>query len=418
MGMKGLVVTVGGSPEPVQFTLNEHKFPYVLFVVSSDTRAKVEECIIPKLSYPVPQYEYSEVHHQDFDECYRRLKSDVDGWLSRRGMNSAQICVDITGGTKVMSSVLTLIAIELGCKEITYVAGEKRGAGGLGTVETGSEFIVHAYNPWNAYAVYGLERANWLLREFHAAAAAHTLREASKNCDGSVRTRLESLAGLADAFDCADKFDFRGATSSFHRWKSRLELALDYSDYEKALSHNKRWNIIKAEVNSQGKTPRQRETLLELIANAERRANQARYDDAVGRLYRAVELYGQQLLHQAFGAELGKPSLHSFPERRQADVKERLGEPDENGQYKLGVQNLFRALEFSEDEALREKAGICTELRNPLQTRNSSILAHGLQPVTKKEFCTFWRAALSALEISDDEIPRWPQFNLKLPAAP
>ena len=121
-----------------------------------------------------------------------------------------------------------------------------------------------------------------------------------------------------------------------------------FSIYQQLLSRLESWQSINSQVNSSGKTPG-RETLLELLANAERRAAQARYDAAAGRLYRAVELYAQQQVKQAFGAELGKPRLDDFPQDRRQEVIQELGEPDDDGLYRIGVQKLFAALQFSDN---------------------------------------------------------------------
>ena len=189
-------------------------------------------------------------------------------------------------------------------------------------------------------------------------------------------------------------------------------LACDFSGIQRLISLHGHWRAVRDQTKDNGRTAGQ-ETLLELLANAERRAKQSRFDDAVGRLYRAVELRGQQLVKQAFGAELGRVALERFPASRRNDVLDKLGEP-RCGAYKLGVQNLFQALEFGEDEDLCAQARIYDCLCNHLSNRNSSLLAHGLQPVAKERFESFWEAALPALGLCDADIPRWPQLELKL----
>lgn len=106
-----------------------------------------------------------------------------------------------------------------------------------------------------------------------------------------------------------------------------------------------------------------RATLLELWANAERRAGQGRYDDAVGRLYRAVELRAQQLVRDAYGVELGQIAPNAFPPAQGDAVRRAFREPDDAGRYKSG-----------------------------------------LRP-----------AALAVCAVSEAEIPRWPELTLTLP---
>ena len=294
------------------------------------------------------------------------------------------------------------------------MGGSSRDSNNLGTVITGSENVVKRQNPWVTYSVREFERANWLLASFYADSAAEILEAAARKCDESQRARLEAFAGLAKALGLSDRFDFKGAYSELARWRHKLELLLDYPLYQRLVSLHGHWKAVKDQV-AQNNMTAGRETLLELLANADRRAKQSRYDDAVGRLYRAVELRGQQLVKRAFGAELGKVSTECFPAVRREDVIEKLGQPDD-GPYKLGVQRLFQVLEFSEDESLREQAQIYDRLKNHLQKRNNSLLAHGLQSIKKESFESFWKSALSTLGICDSDIRRWPRLELKLPS--
>ena len=391
--------------------LEGHPDP-VLFVVSGESRHEVESKILPGLHY-VPQFGYSEVSdHQDIGTCYQTIRADIERWLFERKLKPEEVYVDITGGTKAMSAALMLAAVEH-FKNFTYVGGFSRDTNNLGTILTGSEHVVRCQNPWITYAVRELERANGLLEAFYADSAAAILKDAAGKCDESQRARLETFAGLAKALGLADRFDFKGAHAEFRRWRQKLELSLDYPLYKRLTSLHEHWKAVGDQVKYSDQTA-ERETLLELIANAERRANQSRYDDAVGRLYRAVELRGQQLVKQAFGAELGKVSFECLPPASCEAVIKKLGQPHD-GPYKLGVRNLFWILRFSEDETLGEKARIYNCLKDHLQKRNNSLLAHGLLPVKKASFESFWESVLSVLGVCDSDIPRWPQLELRLP---
>ncbi len=412
MNLRGMIASVGGASDPVRKALDEGRPSYVLFVVSSASKSQVEEKILPGLDY-VPQYGYSEISdYQDIGICYQEIRTDIARWLGERGLCPDEVYVDITGGTKAMSAALMLATVER-FKNFTYIGGYSRDANDLGTVIPGSEHVIRRQNPWITYAVRELERANELLKDFYAASATEILENASQKCGDSQRAYLESFAGLAKAFEMADRFDFEGGHREFRRWHQKLELALDYRLYQRLIALHKHWEIVKDQVKNNDRTAG-RETLLELLANAQRRAKQARYDDAVGRLYRAVELYGQQLVQQAFGANLGKISIEDLPTDAHEEVMEELGQPSDKP-YKLGVQNLFWILKFSENCILCEKSQIYDGIKNHLQRRNNSLLAHGLQPVKEEIYTSFWGKILLALNIDDSEIPRWPEVIFKLP---
>ena len=412
MILRGLAVTVGTSPEPVRKAVEVEKPAFVLFIVSSTTWNVPAEKVLPTLKY-VPQWQLLEVSDPErIETCYREISEGLQRWLKERRIGCPEVYIDLTGGTKVMSAALALVATDESIGSFTYVGGDARDPDNRGIVVTGFERVVSTGNPIQTYAVRELERANWLLAEFYADAAVEVLQYAAGRCDAAFQKPLETFAGLAKSLGCADRFDFDGALDNYGGWRRNLAL-MDYSICKEVESLDQQWKTISEQVKSGDRTPG-RETLLELLANAERRAHQSRYDDAVGRLYRAVELGGQQLVQQAFGAELGKVDLENFPENRRQEVISTLGEP-QDGTYKLGVQNLFRALSFSENEAFCNKTATYYALKGPLQKRNSSLLAHGAQPVKKVDFELFWEKALTSFNILDSEISRWPPLKLELP---
>ena len=413
MALNALIASVGGTPQPIIKAIEWQKPDFILFVVSEGSRGQVEGEVLPGLDY-VPQIESVTVSdHQKIGTCYQEIRDAASAWLTRRGISDSAVYVDNTGGTKAMSSALAMAAVER-FSAFTYVGGERRSAEGLGVVLDGAETVIPVQNPWNQYAARDLERANWLLSEFHAHAAARILNEAAGRCDDEFRSRLLGFADLAEAMGEADRFRFGAAVKKFNGRRRELEFTLGYPAFSSVTTLSDAWNKLDLQTKSDGKTPG-RETLLELLANAERRAKQSRYDDAAGRLYRAVELRGQQLARYAFGAELGRPRLDDFPADRRADAQALLGEPAEDGRYKLGVQKLYEALSLSEDSVLREQGAAYERLKGHLAVRNGSLLAHGLQPVREDVFNNFWRDALDVLGVQESEIPRWPELNLALP---
>ena len=417
MAFRGLVLTVGGTPEPVRKAIEYEKPAFILFVVSADSRNSVETCILPKLSCTyVPQYQIMEISdHEHIGTCYQEIRKEVHKWLTDRNLDTTEVYADLTGGTKVMTAALALVAVDESIASITYVGGDRSGSEDRWVVVSGFERVVQTQNPLQAGAVREIDRANWLLDSFYADAAAETLNDARENSDASHKARLDVFISLAGALGDADRFQFgnKGDLRKFNRCRNTLEHTLDYTTYESLIRLSKHWAKIDNDVNVERKTPG-RQTLLELLANAERRAEQARYDDAVGRLYRAVELYGQQLVKEAFGADLGKSRLEDFPADCHERARELLGEPQQDGKYQLGVKKLYSSLEFSANEEIRKQALIHNTLSDHLSVRNTSLLAHGLQPVSEKTFRAFWKDTLESINIDEKDIPRWPKLTLTL----
>ncbi len=412
---RGLVISVGGTPAPVIKAIARRKPDFILFAASEGTKPLIENEILPALDY-IPQCQtLTLTDYESIGDCYREMRDAMREWLGSVGMAAESVYVDYTGGTKTMSAALVLAGVER-FSAFTYVGGERRDKGGLGVVLDGTEAVIPSQNPWNQYAARDLERANDLLSGYHADAAADILDEAANKCDPEHKNKIRGFARLAEALGKADSFSFRDAVNTFGRARTVLEYTLDRAAFESLAELSGGWLKAADQINANVKTPKTpgRETLLELLANAERRAAQSRYDDATGRLYRAVELRGQQLARAAFGAELGKISPDDFPANRRADAKAMFGDPDENGIFLLGVQNLYAALQFSEYESLREQGAKYDLLKKHLTARNESLLAHGLIPVSQRTFENFRQAALEVLDVEESEIPRWPPMTLTL----
>jgi len=407
-----MVLTVGGSPEPIWAALADAKPQRVIFVVSDGSKSLVEEHILPGLPTNPFQWEWLPVSdHEDIGSSYQEIRRGIGEWVERHHLAPATVAVDITGGTKTMSAALALAGVER-FSRFRYVGGDARDSGGLGRVLTGSERVKRFTNPWNKYAIRELERASSLLGDHYADSAAKVLWAAAERCDASLRSRVGALARFVDALAAADRFDFKGSVRKYGRCRAQLELILGWDAYQRTERLFEHWRIVWEEVKDRRKTPG-RTTILELIANARRRARQGRYDDAVGRLYRVVELHAQGLARSAFGAELGKVSINSIPAGQQAVFRQRFGN-DEDGIYRMGTMQLFASLQYSELDTVEKDRKMYERLEKHLKSRNNSLLAHGTVPVKQEWYDRFLTALLDELSVGEDEIPQWPDISASL----
>src|SRR5205085_1915312 len=92
----------------------------------------------------------------------------------------------------------------------------------------------------------------------------------------------------------------------------------------------------------------------DLVRNAERRQSQGRYDDAVGRVYRAVELTAQVWLQLRHGLETSNVDLGKIPEAQRAALVR--PQPDENGagpgKIKIGLLQAWDVVAAFPDDPL------------------------------------------------------------------
>ncbi|MDI6793613.1 MAG: TIGR02710 family CRISPR-associated CARF protein, partial [bacterium] len=123
------------------------------------------------------------------------------------------------------------------------------------------------------------------------------------------------------------------------------------------------------------------EQLADLFANAARRAEEGKFDDAVARLYRAVELLAQFFLARK-GIDAGDIDLESLP----LNLREKYSQmKDPKGKIKIAQERGYILLEEMGEE-LGQAFLESKRLRNALKSRNDSILAHGLTPISSDDY--------------------------------
>ena len=405
----GLIATVGGTGEPVLKTLNDNYPQYVLFIVSEGSISTVEKEVLPGMGY-APAWDYLVISDpNNMGTIYQELRDGrVEQWLKDNELDVADVYLDITGGTKAMTAALALAGVE-NFHFFSYVGGTERNKENLGTVVSGSEYLVSTPNPWDTYAVRDLELASKMLAGCNADSASSILDAASHKCSPDLSRQLTRFASMARMLGSIDRFNFRDVPQyvngqNFRELTTRFPGLVDLGNH---------WKAVSDDLAREDQTPG-RPTLLELLANAQRRASQHRYDDAVGRIYRAVELYAQQLVKQAFGVELGRVTRESIPPRSRDSFDAQFGRSFRDRSYNLGLANMYQCLDFSENPRLRAKTAVHASLRDRLENRHKSLLAHGVRPVDHQIYQTLMGAALAQLEITQDEIPRWPDFELSV----
>jgi CRISPR-associated protein (TIGR02710 family) len=121
----------------------------------------------------------------------------------------------------------------------------------------------------------------------------------------------------------------------------------------------------------------------DLLNNARRKIADKRYDDASARIYRALELYGQIIFHKTAGCSNDKVESKIIPEKLKEEYTRKYRDPHSH-YLKLPLNATFKYL-----KAMGNDAGIrfferIKEIKNIQSNRNSSILAHGILPVTEK----------------------------------
>ncbi|MDW8049173.1 MAG: TIGR02710 family CRISPR-associated CARF protein, partial [Nitrososphaerota archaeon] len=143
--------------------------------------------------------------------------------------------------------------------------------------------------------------------------------------------------------------------------------------------------------------------IADLINNAERRARkEQKYDDAVARLYRTIELIAHYLLKKFYGIDPANVDAAALPKNLLVD----FGIPEGMKSLKLALEKSYKLLEAKGHE-IGKKYVEDRKLRDLLSKRNTSILAHGLEPVKEE---TYIELREKVIEYAEAAVPNLEQL--------
>ena len=404
---KALVLSVGSSVEPLIYSIEKCKPDFIYFLHSKDTRKSVD-IILSNFDYDSSQYLLKELkNHQSLEESFLKsreiifsLKKDYD------------VTVDFTGGTKPIVAGLVLAAIGEECK-YSYVGSTKgregRDKDGVGVVVSGFEEIINQKDPYDLYAVVEFSRGMAFFNKYQFTAAKSNFSVASEKLeDENLKELADLYVDLVELYDVWDKFNVKINKKTLNNYlDNKILKIVNSSENLKNTINAEHYNFLEQiEDNIEFlklkcgtiKPNKVKYYLSDLLNNALRRIEEGKYDDAVARLYRATELIAQTGLvdkkfielgrlksHQIFYIDLNVveecgnesainyvKSLNEYLYREKEDV---IGIPLRKSFILLNKLNCDYAADYLNDEEFNKK----------LSCRNRSILAHGLNPISKED---------------------------------
>jgi len=385
--MRTLIMTVGTGrdrfdiSEALVFSIDRNRPDRVVFLCSGKTAEQTLPILKSFIEPKKIAFEHFVVANEDDVQYLYGQYLEI----LRKFDPPQEIIVDFTSGTKAMSAAIFAAGIALQVGQVSYITGPRD--------ETGrviKSTHVEVIRPIQVYAEQEMMRAMNLFNHYEFA-AARQLANAYRN-RAEITPKQQQFAkefyDLADAFDKWERFCWQQAASGLGkaaRAKSELRRFLDVD----ALKDASRF------CESVQNEPWSSQRLYDLAANAKRRYEQGRYDDALSRLYRAYEYLVQVRLKNQFNIETAKVSREQLTELKAPEgyLNSLRFEPRKKGEKpvaKLGLRNAIellchlgdqwadalKSLYFGEDEYERAVG----RLAKLLDTRNQSWLAHGTTP--------------------------------------
>ena len=361
----------------ILFSIDNLNPDIVIFFGSEKSKKTVESVKEQYLNEFEEEFDYFEFIHleqiDDFKIYFEAFKRKI------QELNDYKIIIDYTSGTKTMT-MSAAFASMLYRKNLYFIGGERE----EGVVIRGTEKIISQ----NLYPIYDdlmISKIKELFNTNRFDAGKSLLEDVTK-------AKKDTYARLFDAYYYFDNVDYN-KTNEYFITKDFIaewpELKKQFSLNAKALYH----------LNKEDSAMRPFYILGSLINNARRRAEETKYDDAIARLYRSLELIAQIRLNE-YDIDTANVQLDIL---KKHDVNQEF-KPDFSGKIKLSLVQDYELLNSLRDALgefyIRNK----DEFLAAISSRNNSILAHGLNSQTEKQYAKLKELVLRFAKVLNPEI--------------
>ena len=373
-GVKALIMVVSRT-EPVELAVEEFGPEVVGLILFQDILAPVvmkaqELGTGRKFLYRIVD---SPMEIGDSFERFEHLLSEIEA----SGYAPEDVILDVTGGTTPMRFGAALAAMSRNMRMVHQRVPQRFVDGGWELDPAGRREILPMNNPLESTGLLRQDQAVQLFNRRDYAAAALVFVDILRKVNGAERRHYYGgLLSLARGYAAWDVADYAAALN--HLRTACEELSSDFSETALVERTAGLTEAITSHLSFLGKTRGKLsvENVVDMVENARRRiADQGRYDDGVARLYRAVEMYHQWRLLARHSVSTKEVEWDRIGERHRASFLDATK-----------LTELPNVLDLTRARALdRILGGEAREddnvLRDLLRQRNSSILAHGLEPI-------------------------------------
>jgi len=306
----------------------------------------------------------------NFNECFDKFKEKLEEYENNI------IKIDYTSGTKTMTMTAAICAA-IYRKDLFLTSGTR---GKDGIVKKGTE-SKRTQNLYQIYDKFTLDKIKDAFNHQRFETGIELLEETR-----DLKSK-DSFLKLLELYNFWDKFNHDEADNIF---KNGFDKEFKFfPELQNKLGINKA--VIDRIVNPKKESLACYYILADLLNNAVRRAKEGKYDDAIARLYRSLELIAQIKLKTDYGIKTSNVNIDIVKNevKNSEYVNKLIQNNKDNEKIKLGSKKSFELLKELGDPlgfACEDRKG---KIMNSLNLRNMSILAHGLENRTKEEYNDF-----------------------------
>ena len=328
--------------------------------------------------------------------------------------SNGNFLVDISGGVKVMGISLAAAAFWHRVP-VVYQLGEEV----KGIIKPFSSSLITLDNPFMHFGSTELQSIQKLFQSGNYDAAG-ALCENMRESIGDISTlgKLDILRELIQVYQHWDSFAHSSLQDDPIRKTAKMLLAskdkmdrfgLNFADDAKIEENicfledvENSWAREQGSINDKFR-------LVDIYASAQRRACAGKYDDAVARLYRCLEMCASICLLKCGIDDVREPDFRFFLNIFDGEQELRDAFQDQSGYSlptsRLGLNAQMTLLALSNQSFHKRIASIYQDMEKKqlLEKRNRSILAHGTVPISKEEYRQFDRSTRNIVSFVVDK---------------
>ncbi|MDI6917818.1 MAG: TIGR02710 family CRISPR-associated CARF protein [Thermoplasmatales archaeon] len=367
--MRAIIVSIGtgkGVEHGIAKAINGCNPTLVVYLVTEKSKNTVD-LVKPLLNSDYSSEQSFIADENDFEKCYADAKKVLEK-LVKKGYSPENITVDFTSGTKAMSSGLVLASVSLECDNISYVYGKRDD---IGRVISGTERNM-ILKPTEVIADGRKKLATLLFNKYQYEGCLSIIENVKKMTgDEKILGKFNTLETLAKAYSAFDRFDHENAMGYLKKLDEKTEEEMHINTYKNKV-------LLHKEINSKKYSLEQ---IADLIENAKRRGKEGKFDDAIARMYRVIELLAQFRLWSKHNIDSSDVDIHRIPKEHRGHYEKMR----KNGTISIGLSKAYSLLKDLDDN-LGKDFSSNPEILKVLNWRNYSILAHGTKPINGKQY--------------------------------
>jgi len=384
---KALILSVGTGIGPMPkgvesladalaFSINNHNPDKTFFILSQES----QETTLPKILSRIKLQNYETITIEDPNNI-RQIYETLQTKFKQIRQQYSTLTVDYTSGTKAMTGALTILGIIYEADTLSYIAGKRED----GVTQQGTEEIRMNQTHF-ATAELKIKTATQFYNQsqFNAAITILTQIETTTT-DSKITNQTTPLKNLAKAHELWDKFEHQKAYQILRKIK------------KEELNQSKRF--LGQLLHAREPEPYY---IADLINNAKRRGTEEKkYDDAVARLYRVIELLAQNQLKTKHNVETSSVNAQDIP----SDLRIKWSITPNTQKIRIPLEKAYELLKAKDDQ-LGKSFAQDKKLKNLLSARNASILAHALKPIGQETYKELYKKTVEYAKVTTKNLDK------------